>query len=89
MVFEPDSCLECIDRNCFGLCGIMEIVIPRSVRSIEDYAFDGCLWLSSLRFEEGSQLGSVGKGAFRGTCLNSLNVQYPDTFGSDGREYAL
>ena len=67
----------------------MEIVIPKNVRSIGSYAFDGCLWLSSLRFEEGSRISSVGVGAFSGMCLNSLNVKYPNTFESDGREYEL
>ena len=81
--------MERIEYNCFANSGLEKIIIPKSVRSIGDDAFDDCQKFSSLRFEEGSQISSVGKGAFRGTCLNSLNVQYPDTFGSDGREYAL
>ena len=79
--------MESIGDNCFYYCKLREIVIPRSVHSIGDHAFDGCPWLSSLRFEEGSQISNIGRGAFYSTQLTPNNVKYPDTFKSDGREY--
>ena len=87
MTFESDSHLESIGDNCFFSCGLREIVIPRSVRLIGDHAFHMCIGLSSLRFEEGSQISSIGEGAFSVTRLRPENVKYPEAFKSDGREY--
>ena len=87
MAFEPDSRLERIGNTCFESCGLVEMVIPRSVRSIEYLAFCNCQDFRSLRFEEGSQISSVGVRAFYGTQLTPENVRYPDTFRSDGREF--
>ena len=46
-----------------------KIVIPRSVRFIRPWAFDYCENLSSLCFEDGSQIAAVGRGAFFDTKL--------------------
>ena len=71
------------------MSGLTKIVIPKSVRSIEHFAFDGCKQLSLFSFEEGSQLASVGRGAFFGTPIKRDTVRYPDTFQSDGSEFVL
>ena len=39
VVFEPYSQLERIEKDCFYMCDLREIVIPRSVHYIEDHAF--------------------------------------------------
>ena len=69
--------LECIGNNCFGQCGLEEIVIPRSVLRIEYSAFCGCQRLSRLSFEVRSRLEHVGYAAFRGTRLTPKGVKYP------------
>lgn len=72
---------------CFGNCGLKEIVIPNSVRSIGGLAFINCSSLSSLRFENGSRIEHVGDSAFHGTELTRDNVQYPPTLRTSGYEW--
>ena len=67
--------------------GLAEIIIPRSVRSIEYLAFCNCQDLRSFRFEDGSQIDKVGAGAYYNTLLTPENMWYPNTFRSDGREF--
>ena len=40
-VHLPDG-LEKIGRECFENSGLEEIIIPKSVKTIEKYAFSGC-----------------------------------------------
>lgn len=53
-----------LNMNAFTSTAIQRIVIPKSVKSIETSAFQGCRSLTDVVFEEGSQLQSLGWGAF-------------------------
>lgn len=59
-----------------------DLVIPTTspagdkVTSIGDGAFESCNWLTSLAFEEDSQLTSIGKDAFI-NCSNLIKVMIP------------
>lgn len=69
------------------MSGLTKIVIPKSVRSIEHFAFDGCKQLSSFSFEEGSQISSIGSNVFHDTQLKREDVPYPSTLKSNGSEW--
>ena len=53
------------------------------------YAFLNCQDLSTLSFEDGSQLKSVGERAFHGTQLRPETVKYPRTLRASrhGKEW--
>lgn len=89
VVFEPNSGLRTIGGHCFIGSQLKEIVIPKSLRVIGEMAFYDCKSLSSLRFEDGSELSHVGFYAFHGTQLTPGSVKYPDTLGilEHGREW--
>ncbi len=92
VVFEENSSLKEICAYAFTDCAkIEEIVIPSSVETLGDYVFsffdlpDGVTpLLSSVRFETGSNLSSMGRGVFYGTSYLKfftipqfqLNVDY-------------
>lgn len=52
-----------------------EVVVPRTVKVIESWAFAGMANLRTLRFEPGSALERVEPGAFLGTNLRK--VKFP------------
>ena len=39
VVFQEDSKLECIGRQCFCRSGLEEIIMPKSLRMIDNGAF--------------------------------------------------
>ena len=55
---------------CFSGCGLTEMPIPKSLRSVGEEAFCGCARLSRLCIEEGSALEHVGYRAFARTRLS-------------------
>lgn len=63
----------------FGCENLTSIVIPKNVTSIGDYAFAGGSFiaymnLENVTFEEGSQLESIGEGAFSWGKLSSIKI---------------
>ncbi|MDE5655299.1 MAG: leucine-rich repeat domain-containing protein, partial [Clostridia bacterium] len=61
----------------FSVCSnLTSIYIPSSVTSINEVAFEGCISLESVIFEENSKLSSIGNGAFF-YCTNLKNVVIP------------
>ena len=48
--------LEKIGYECFNESGLEEIIIPKSVKTIEWSAFYGCKSLRKVVFQEGSEL---------------------------------
>ena len=62
------------------------MIVPKSVRSIEYCAFQHCLNLHSLIFEEGSQLAHVGKNIVSGTKVGPKKVKFPNTAQIDYEE---
>jgi hypothetical protein len=49
-------------------------LVPASVEHIEDRSFNGAGALSSIIFEENSQLKIIGHSAFRGTSINEIII---------------
>lgn len=93
--FAEDSQLESIEAKAFCVfyestpstakpAAIATIEIPASVRSIGDYAFYICDKLTNLTFAAGSQLESIGKHAFQGTGITTLNL--PSSLMSIGEQ---
>lgn len=66
--------------------GITSIVIPASVTTINQYAFRNCAALTSITFEDGCQLKSIGNYAFSGTGITKIeipeNTTQNTTFGT-------
>ena len=62
--------LKTIGSDAFNETQITSVTIPASVTSIGGFAFNGCSKLSSLTFTEGSQLETIGDGAFKGTAIS-------------------
>ena len=55
---------------------IKSITIPASVTGIDDYAFRGCTSLTGVTFAAGSQLKTIGYGAFSG-CTSLTGITIP------------
>ena len=79
-----NGALETIKENAFSWldssskvgAGITEITIPKSVKTIEKCAFDGCTKLTKVIFAKGSQLDEVEHDAFR-NC-SDVTIYYSD-----------
>ena len=69
--FEKDSKLEKIGKSAFGSCNINDVMIPSSVKYIEDYAFSSCRNLWSITIPD--NVLSIGKGAFQ-LSLNNITI---------------
>ena len=79
----PDT-VTSIGEKAFNDTNITSIIISTSVTSIGNNAFDGVSKLSSVTFENGSQLTSIGDEAFKGTSLTSINI--PASVTSIGKQ---
>ena len=74
--------LETIKYNAFSWvhsssevsAGITEITIPKSVITIEKYAFDGCTKLATVTFASNSKLETIGLLVFRGTAISEISI---------------
>ncbi len=65
-------------RAFYGAKNITSFVIPKSVISIDYYAFAECDKLKTVVFEEGNRLSGIYEGAFFG-CRSLENITLPDT----------
>ena len=83
VAFPQGGVLEAIGWNAFSYyfndgtdqpSGIEKIVIPASVKVIEQYAFDGCVNLSEVSFAPGSRLQEIGAEAFKNTSLTEIII---------------
>ena len=68
----------------YGNYKITSITIPSNVTSIGYCAFWSCSSLTSVTFEEGSQLSSIGVGAFI-SCTSLTSITIPSSVTSIGR----
>ena len=57
--------IEAISKREFKGKKIQSVVIPSSITTIGDYAFDGCSKLSTIIFERPEKIQSIGYYAFR------------------------
>lgn len=65
-----------INRYSFFESELNSVVIPSNVTSIGERAFEHCSDLQSVKFEQSSQLKSIGTGAFA-RCLDLTNIEIP------------
>ena len=61
---ELPASLVSIGTNAFTRTDIVSVTIPASVTTLGNYAFSECKSLTSVTFEAGSQLKSIGQRAF-------------------------
>ena len=75
--------LETIKYNAFSWlgassesvsAGITEITIPKSVKTIETYAFEGCANLTTVTFAPDSELETIGSMAFQNTAISEISI---------------
>lgn len=77
-----DNCNAIIETATGKLIkGCNYTTMPRSIKSIEDYAFDGCTNITSIELPEG--LTHIGYRAFGG-CSNLNNIKLPKSLAHIG-----
>ena len=82
--FEIQNSVTTIGTYAFNECSYLESVkISSSVTTIGDWAFAHCHMLSSVIFEENSQLNRIGSSAFIG-CKTLQSITIPNTVTSIG-----
>ena len=72
---DIDTISECMLVGCKNL---NEIILPSSVKYIEDKAFCDCTSLTSISPENIPEVASIGYAAFSG-CNNITSVEFPST----------
>lgn len=76
---EIPSTVSYIGWNCFFRCQNLRMIkIPAAVIEIEDGAFNGCKFLKTVEFEQGSKLARIGSSAFRNTT-SLTGIEIPES----------
>ena len=65
------------DHTVSDLQKLTAVTIPATVERIDEYAFMGCSQLTSVSFEQNSNLKSIGESAFSG-CAALVGVAFPE-----------
>ena len=80
LVIPGDKNIVAIDDEAFrGTGGRLEHVeVGKSVETIGNSAFEGCLYMKTIEFEEGSKLHTIGERAFC-MCENLPEFHCPDS----------
>ena len=65
------GCLSAIDYNCFENTGFVDLIIPSTIKSLNNCVFARCVNLKNVRFE--SNVSSLGINIFDG-CTNLVSV---------------
>ncbi len=71
--FWPAS-LDSIKGQAFGANDFINVSIPKQVRYIGDDCFSYCRQIKTLRFEEGSQIKTIGSKAFQYCDLEKIEL---------------
>jgi hypothetical protein len=58
----------------FNGTGLIDLVIPASVKILGEECFAECKFLSSVRFEPGSRLSRIERGVFRDSGLKDIVI---------------
>ena len=82
-VIELPEGTQAIQKGCFRKTGIIEITIPKSVKTIEESAFQECKDLQAVVFENGSELETMKEYVFQG-CSSLKNIRLPDKLNAIG-----
>ena len=83
VTFAPESRLEKIGSNCFSWSKIKNIVVPKSVKEVQNGAFFECQNLREVVFEKESRLAALGELAFQ-NCDDLTKITLPDELKSTG-----
>ena len=76
---EIPSTVSYIGWNCFYRCQNLRMIkIPAAVVEIENGAFNGCKFLKTVEFEQGSKLARIGNYAFQNTT-SLTGVEIPES----------
>ncbi len=72
--FEDESSLKTIGNSAFRSTTITSLKVPKSVITIEGYAFEGTTTLENLEFESESNLETIKEYAFYNCDIGSLQL---------------
>ena len=75
----------CIKQMCFSNCEMTDVIIPNTVKRIEDGAFNTCLNLKTVLFEENSQL-TIIEGSVFTSCFKLELINFPNTLRRIGAQ---
>lgn len=64
------------DSTAFDSCNVHSVVLPNTIKTIENYAFEGCKYLTSINIPEG--VTSLGECVLSG-CTSLTTVTLPST----------
>ena len=83
--WRKQTCKEdsVIPNNMFnnGFRGLEELILPKNVKSIGDYAFEECVSLKKIEIH--SSVKVIGSGAFQ-NCTDLESIELPETITSIG-----
>ena len=83
--WRKQTCKEdsVIPNNMFnnGFRGLEELILPKNVKSIGDYAFEECVSLKKIEIH--SSVKVIGSGAFK-NCTDLESIELPETITSIG-----
>jgi hypothetical protein len=82
VVFESPCCAEAFLKYSFSRTGVHSITVPKSVKLLDGWAFNGCQLLVTVYFEEDSCLETIGYTCFATSSLVRLVI--PRTVQSIG-----
>lgn len=74
---KPTISLRGIEKGLFENIAITEMFIPKSIKNIRNSTFKNCSNLERVIFEDGSQINTIGTGAFE-DCIALTNIELPN-----------
>ncbi|KAK8883602.1 hypothetical protein M9Y10_042696 [Tritrichomonas musculus] len=74
IIGKSDTNGDIFDTIVFANRSIQRATIPKFIKYIKPYAFEYCKKLNAIEFSEDSEIVSIGKNAFRLTCIESICI---------------
>ena len=65
-----------IEAGAFQFAPVTKVVLPKTIKFIDSWAFDGCIYLDEINLPE--RLEYIGRYAFSGTALEKIELNYPN-----------
>ena len=65
-----------IEAGAFQFAPVTKVVLPKTIKFIDSWAFDGCIHLDEITLPE--RLEYIGIYAFSGTALEKIELNYPN-----------
>ena len=76
------SQLVSIGQYAFNYTGLTSVTIPKSVETIENFAFATCMYMSEFTFEEPASITTIGDTSINASALT--RIEFPDSVTSLG-----